>query len=286
MKKLVTAILTAALAVTSTSVAFAAGGTGYEAAKLKNPVTVDGKIDGAEWDDANEIVMNADQKDITWANDVKYTADEFSVSMKFKWDENNLYILQQRKDVDFKESADALAPFNADGTLIFLTNNAKNTGRYDIFFTAEKPATAVRAYSEAGAALAAAATDCKIATTKEGDVHTTEIIIPWSEINSKVIDKYDVKEGSEFTFCVIMPNTNAKFGQMHYNVEAGKGADDPTAWASFKLAAAKAGGNTNNESSTTTPPTGDNFGAIIAAGVIGAVALTAGVLAVSKKKSK
>ena len=284
MKKLVTAVLTAALAVTSTSFAFAAP------EELANAVTVDGKVDGAEWDDANEIVMNADTENISWANAVTYTADEFSVTMKMKWDENNLYILQQRKDVKFIPETDPKTPWgdgatHGDGTMVFLTTDTANTGRADICFIVDEAGTAVREWSTGTGV--AKDTDWQIATTLEGDVHTTEVVVPWADLNDVVTTKFDVKEGAEFTFTPIMPNTNDTFGQMHYNVETGKGADDPTAWASFKLVAAKAGaGSTGDSSNTTTPPTGDNFGAIIAAGVIGAAALTAGVLAVSKKKSK
>ena len=285
MKKLVTAVLTAALAVTSTSFAFAApADQAYEAAKLKNPVTVDGKIDGAEWDDANALVVNGDTAGVAWATAVKYTADEFGATYKFKWDETNLYILEQRTDVDYTPATDAKKPFTADGTLLFFVSDGTNAGRFDLFFTSDKAATAVRAKDPTLPEGEVA--NFQIASTREGNVSTTEIIVPWADMNAKVDSKFDIKEGAEFTFTPIMPNTNQgkEFAQLHYCTKAD--ANDPSGYAPFKLVAAKAGDNANNESSTTTPPTGDNFGAIIAAGVIGAAALTAGVLAVSKKKSK
>lgn len=284
MKKLVTAVLTAALAVTSTSFAFAApADQAYEAAKLKNPVTVDGKVDGAEWDDANALVVNGDTTGAVWATAVKYTADEFSVTYKIKWDENNMYILEQRKDVAYKAADNALTPWTADGSLLFFVSDGTNAGRFDLFFTSDKAATAVRVKDPTANAEAA---NFQIASTREGDVSTTEIIVPWADMNAKVDSKFDIKEGAEFTFTPILPNNNEgkEFAQLHYCTKAD--ANDPSGYAPFKLVAAKAGDNANNESSTTTPPTGDNFGAIIAAGVIGAAALTAGVLAVSKKKSK
>lgn len=108
----------------------------YECAKLYYPVTVNGKVDGNEWDDAHELVVNADNqvfKDYgRWqgGNNPK-PASDLSVTYKFKWDDQNLYILEQRYDSNFIMAGDetcGAAPWNGDGTLMFLAY--KKSGDY------------------------------------------------------------------------------------------------------------------------------------------------------------
>lgn len=108
----------------------------YECAKLYYPVTVDGKVDGTEWDDAHALVVNADNEVFKEYGRWQGTgnpkpASELSVTYKFKWDDQNLYILEQRYDSNFIMKGDetcGATPWNGDGTLMFLAY--KKSGDY------------------------------------------------------------------------------------------------------------------------------------------------------------
>lgn len=129
MKKIaLTALLVFAFLFTMIPLYAAEPGIVYECAKLYYPVTVDGKVDGNEWDDAVALVVNADHPVFKeygrWqgGNNPK-SSSELSVTYKFKWDDKNLYILEQRYDTNFIMAGDetcAIAPWNGDGTLMFL----------------------------------------------------------------------------------------------------------------------------------------------------------------------
>jgi Domain of unknown function (DUF1083). len=132
MKKITAIALVVIMALAfSVSVLAVDPGYTYEAAKLTNAVTVDGKVNGAEWDDAVALVIDADnavfQEYGRWqGGGNNKTAAELSVTVKMKWDDKNLYILEQRKDTNFiKGGTDTAAtePWCGDGTLFFLAFN-------------------------------------------------------------------------------------------------------------------------------------------------------------------
>lgn len=137
MKKIaLAALLVFALFVALFPVSALDPGYVYECAKLYYPVTIDGKVDGNEWDDAHELVVNADNSVFKeygrWQGGGNpKSASELSVTYKFKWDDENLYILEQRYDTNFIMAGDeacGAAPWNGDGTLMFLAYN--KSGEY------------------------------------------------------------------------------------------------------------------------------------------------------------
>ena len=111
----------------------------YECAKLYYPVTVDGKVDGAEWDDTTSLVVNSDNSVFKeygrWQGGASpKSAADLSVTYKMKWDDTNLYILEQRKDNNFVKAGDSTAgttPWNGDGTLFFLAFDASGDYKWD-----------------------------------------------------------------------------------------------------------------------------------------------------------
>jgi Domain of unknown function (DUF1083). len=132
MKKIfASAALTILLAVSAFPVTALDPGYTYKCAKLVNAVTVDGKVTGTEWDDANALVVNADNETFKvygeWqggGNPKK--ASDLSATYKLKWDATNLYILEQRMDTNFIMAGDDTAgvtPWCGDGTLMFLAYN-------------------------------------------------------------------------------------------------------------------------------------------------------------------
>jgi len=150
MKKIaLTVLLVLSLVATIITVSALEPGYVYECAKLYYPVTVNGKIDGNEWDDAYELVVNADNPVFKeygrWqgGNNPK-SSSELSVTYKFKWDDENLYILEQRYDTNFIMYGGpdcGTTPWNGDGTLMFLAY--KTNGEEYLWEDAYEPFWAV-----------------------------------------------------------------------------------------------------------------------------------------------
>lgn len=145
MKKLIAAAM---FILMITALAFPASalepGYTYDCAKLYYPVTADGKVTGTEWDDAHALVVNADNETFKvygqWQGGGNpKSASDLSVTYKFKWDDKNLYILEQRHDTNFIMGGDETAgatPWNGDGTLMFLAY--KKSGEF-LFEDAYEP---------------------------------------------------------------------------------------------------------------------------------------------------
>jgi uncharacterized repeat protein (TIGR02543 family) len=106
----------------------------YLARKLTKAVTIDGVIGAAEWDDANELFIDVDnailneygefQGDDGVETKAFYKNGGFKVKVKIKWDEEALYILEDRDNgaVSFTHTETSLGgPWRGRaGTLFFL----------------------------------------------------------------------------------------------------------------------------------------------------------------------
>ena len=99
----------------------------YDCAKLVLPVSIDAKLDGGDWEDAVAFVANNDsdifQKYGFWQNTAAdgIPTSTLSVTYKVKWDEQYLYIREERFDTAFSIIADGGPwPWEHSGTLFFL----------------------------------------------------------------------------------------------------------------------------------------------------------------------
>ena len=172
----------------------------YECNKLVVPVTIDGKVDGNEWDDAVALVVNNDNEIFKqfgiWQADADnpIPSSKLSVTYRVKWDENNLYILEERFDTAFSFIPDAADdwPWSASGTLFFLCYDAdysepSTDGCYEIFWVINPDGGAPKltgrgpGKSELDADEIAKWT---VATSASGDVYTIEVAVPWSAMQS------------------------------------------------------------------------------------------------------
>ena len=267
MKKTLVAIfLTIVLTLSMSSVFAVDPGYTYDAAKLVYPVTFDGKVTAGEWDDANALVVNADNATFKefgrWQGGAApKTAADLSVSYKIKWDETYLYILEERMDKDyFAPTGGALAPWTGDGTLFFIAYNngdAKWANVYEPFWatvgTEGKAQVAVRAYFD-GTFQALEGADItgnfKYAGAASGDVYTLELAFPWTDM-AKFGDIPAIAEGLNFLFTPIISNSDADYtnwDQLNFHDrgllsdavvdEAANSAELPKNWAGLKLTAA------------------------------------------------
>ena len=91
-------------------------------------ITVDGKIDGGEWDDSNAITVTLNNDPLAATGNINYQGEwesddrddkDFSGIYKIKWDDTNIYFLEDRNDDHVNLSGTADEPYTTDGTLAF-----------------------------------------------------------------------------------------------------------------------------------------------------------------------
>lgn len=241
----------------------------YDAAKLVYPVTFDGKAEAGEWDDANALVVNADNPTFKeygrWQGGASpYAAADLSVTYRIKWDETYLYILEERMDKAYFFGLDhAREPWMGDGTLFFLAydnGDALWANAYEPFWVNKgsdgKTHVALRSWlsgSFASEDTPDRIGNWKFAGTQSGDIYTTEVAIPWSDIaQAGAIPA--IAEGLKFWFTPIIPNMSEEepflttWDQLNFHDrglrddalldETTNPAELPKNWAGLRLAAA------------------------------------------------
>ncbi|MCL2772932.1 MAG: hypothetical protein FWD71_06245 [Oscillospiraceae bacterium] len=180
----------------------------YQCAQSVYPVTVDGKAVGNEWDDAVALVVNNDnpvfQQYGLWqnaANADPIPTSDLSVTYKVKWDDQNLYILEQRFDKNFSDNTDSdIWPWSNSGTLFFLSYDANDykdatdtmigaDGTYEIFWVdsaSGKPTISGR-YGAGKNQMQVGDPGMDgwvTACSQDGDTYTFEASIPWKTMQT------------------------------------------------------------------------------------------------------
>lgn len=255
MKKLLAAIITLSLLFAmAVSVLAVDPAYTYEAQKLVNAVTFDGKVTDEEWADAVKLVINADNQFFKeygrFQTDPRVAAvDQLSVTYYIKWDENYFYVCEQRLDKDglHNPTVDPSGPWNGDGTAFFFADS-KDLTRADIRWIPYTDTNAKKCavYSQV---LDEEVTDkWECAGGKSGDVYTIEFAMPWSAMGDKLMQ--EIKEGATFRFCPIITSRdsddmygdwttevqiNFYDGYFKYELE---NSEDPEYYAGIKLTAA------------------------------------------------
>lgn len=230
-------------------------------------VVVDGKIDAGEWDGAEVISINAENKYISAKVKglEKSTKADLSSDYQIKWDENNLYILEVRNDPKIAFSQDNLDTlYLSDATLFFIKHDKGGemngvTDTFHIFYSAGSPAgKAVLGLREpaVGNSVPALA-EGKIASIINGSQAVIEVAVPWSKIRG------EGKAGNKYAFTLVLTNcddsTGANWGQFNWKT-TGNIDTDAAGWAGFVLAEAPANADNSSETADTAnenPTTGD-----------------------------
>ncbi len=287
MKKYIFTFSVIFILILNISVFAAAPGYTYEAAKSVYPVAFDGKVTEKEWDDANLLVVNADNSTFKeygrWqGGGHPYTASEFSVNYKIKWDETYLYILEERMDKAYFYGLDhAREPWNGDGTLFFIAYDNGNplwVNAYEPFWVnkGSDGQTHVALRSWLSGSFASEDTserigNWKYAGSSAGDIYTTEIAIPWTDI-AQAGSLPTIAEGLNFMFTPIIPNMSEEepfqstWDQLNFHDRGNRDdavidentnpAELPKNWAGLKLTAAIVTPET--EASVTEKPVNDD----------------------------
>ncbi|MBB6674574.1 sugar-binding protein [Cohnella nanjingensis] len=169
----------------------------YAAQKSYSNISIDGQISDGEWDNADEIVVSPDSPIMrkfgkVWGA-VTDGADLTS-RYKIKWDQNNLYLLEQRSDnvVHFTDIGSQM--YLSDATMLFLdidhnkSGSSYRDGDYAIMMTpggtvgAENPRIFIREGHDDGAR-EYAFIGGQIAAKVMNNGYVMEAAIPWSALN-------------------------------------------------------------------------------------------------------
>ena len=170
---------------------------------------IDGKIDASEWDAATavSIKLNGDSIIDTygvyqgeWETAPRADSD-FSTSVKFMWDDKNLYILEERTDDKVCYVATSIEPWMTDGMLIFLQvaddDDARNPDGYShhIFYTPGTPDDPAKADVSVRICSEAAQTretvqdpTVKAVSAKTATGYLVEISVPWTVFQAQIPD--------------------------------------------------------------------------------------------------
>ena len=226
----------------------------YEAQKLVNPVTFDGKNDGEEWADAVKLVIDANnttfQEYGRFQTDPRVaTAEQLACTYYMKWDEEFLYICEERLDADglHNPEVDPSGPWMGDGTAFFFADGTDLT-RADIRWIAYTDANAKKCAVWSQPAGEEVTEQWQCAGGQNGNVYTIEFAMPWSVMDVQLTQ--EIKEGAEFRFCPIITSRgdDAMYGDWTTDVQINfydgfhkyelENSENPEYYAGIKLTAA------------------------------------------------
>jgi hypothetical protein len=120
----------------------------YDSPYAYQPIRIDGTAEASEWDDALEIAVSPEEETVqrfgTVWGDIE-RGDQLTVRYRIKWDEENLYLLEEREDdaLHFTETANQM--YLSDATLLFLDLDRNRSGSvfrdgdYALFMTPSGP---------------------------------------------------------------------------------------------------------------------------------------------------
>jgi hypothetical protein len=153
-------------------------------------IVVDGKIDGAEWENAYKATVDRPQHDAFQAGTSWKSPEDFSGTYSIKWDENALYILGQVKDATPRMN-DKEAPehWNGDGAEFAIALDDSDPERTSIIETDFKVTIGVGqtpgwTLRHEGSDMDIGAVGNNLAITDTTDGYLFELQIPWSILNN------------------------------------------------------------------------------------------------------
>ncbi|UVI27362.1 sugar-binding protein [Paenibacillus spongiae] len=166
----------------------------YESQEAKAAIAIDGVAVAGEWDDAAEIIVSPESEDVikhgtVWGAETD--AQDITSKYRIKWDDNNLYLLEERTDdaQQFTETGSKM--YLSDATLLFLdldrgkNGTAFRDGDYSVFLTPSGPDGQPHMFMREGhngGVQEFPYTDGTIASTVRTDGYTMEVAIPWSSL--------------------------------------------------------------------------------------------------------
>ncbi len=155
-----------------------------------NKITIDGKADPAEWDGAFRVTLDHPQLDGVGGSPNWISADDFSGTYRFKYDETNFYVTGHVTDATprLNTTEDGVAYWNGDGSEQFLSVDDTDVERTSCnegtdfqvgIGMGKTPGWAILAPT--GMSLDPIGNNIMIVNTAKG--YDFEVQIPWAKLN-------------------------------------------------------------------------------------------------------
>ncbi len=224
----------------------------YEAPKATAAITIDGVANDAEWQDAQELVVSTgDQtvKDVgTVWGDIGGDEDIKAV-YKVKWDEEFLYILEDRQDnVHKAPTKDSGAEYDVDATLLMMDLNGVksgsswNNGDYSLWYSADSPNGGGPKVVLRGSGTAVpnertlSGDEYTAAAQIDGSNYVVELKVPWSLFEQSDGEGFKAVAGKKAGFSPL-PIDNDNNAAPRQLMWCGNG-DDQSKWGNLLLTVA------------------------------------------------
>lgn len=198
--------------------------------------TIDGKTASGEWDAAPEIKVPLTGDPLEeegyalyqgeWSGDRNNS--DFSASYKLMWDENNLYILEVRKDNVVNLYGDASEPWTTDGTLVFLmpVDDSSSAGtvnpdgvHHHIFYIAGNGDGNVGGDMRDRVGDMTSGTQSvmdveggKISSTTTSDGFIVEVAVPWTQLADGLTDFKGAAADMKLGFSLVIHDSDESDG--------------------------------------------------------------------------
>ncbi|MDI4648011.1 S-layer homology domain-containing protein [Cohnella hashimotonis] len=160
-----------------------------------SPITVDGVVNESEWSDAKDIVINQRDPDLLRYGALWGNTGTINAKYRLKWDDKNLYVLEQREDSEFLFTETGANMFSSTASMLFLdidrnkSGAAYRSGDYAVLFTAGGPDSQPHVFmrqGEDGGVQQYPLTDAAIQSTIDPEAHkyVLEMAIPWDALQT------------------------------------------------------------------------------------------------------
>jgi len=218
----------------------------YDIKETEGPVLVDGNASPGEWDAAEPITVSKNAPAVLEHGTVwgSIASDaELSSSYRLQWDEDYMYIMEQRSSAGLDFSAQESEMYLSDATLLFLDLNGEKSGTalkagdYVISMRAGGgPGNAPQLYMREGGASSVQEyelTAGQIASNIDGNTYVLEAAIPWSALQATPFVPAALAEGG-MTLLASRGNgsLSAAWGQIMWSGDG----DNQRKWGNFRLA--------------------------------------------------
>ena len=219
-----------------------------EALRAEQAPLIDGVADAAEWEAATPIEVSTASETVAAAGTVwgsQTDAADLTSQYRVRWDDDALYLLEERSDDSLTFSSDGPALYGSDASMFFLdlgdepSGSIYRDGDYAILAAPESPSGGPRIWLREGRDAGAreipldAAT---IAATVTDTGYTMEIAVPWSALQ---VTPFAPEIGMEIRFTVLATDNDGDgdWGQIMW---AGTG-DDQAKWGALRFVTADDG---------------------------------------------
>ncbi|UVI31809.1 S-layer homology domain-containing protein [Paenibacillus spongiae] len=213
----------------------------YPATWAASPIAIDGRADESEWSGARTITVSSSDPDLLRFGKVWGEAGNVKATYRLKWDDANLYVLEQREDSAFAFTETGATMYASTASMLFLdmdrgkSGSAYLDGDYAIFFTPSGPDDKPHVFMRQGADGGKeeyALDSAKINSNVEMAAHTytVELAIPWSALQ---IMPFAPKNGTKVGMTVAATRNagNGVWGQLMWSGDG----DDQAKWSDMLL---------------------------------------------------